>query len=279
MNERDYESGDIDEELCSWQQGDCVVGEQLFAFRFLSNSPITEAAREVADPDVDVAETPVRGMMVATQTCDVVRTCGERPFVEVCPLVEVDSESLRTIERGYRPRYAFIPGVSQQQLVADLDRVMTVEKAVVAMWERTQGCRNDSEIRGLAQALARKRSRHAFPDDFGAFASELQRRLQKKHDKKSLEGRALRALREIRVAATPSWNADPAELFFWFIRNDEDLGFEGQSWDHHLARWLDLVPETGRFKPVHGQVASLADLSAKDYVESDPLDLDHLSTR
>lgn len=43
---------------------------------------------------------------------------------------------------------------------------MTVEKAVVAQWERKEGCLNDQEIRDLGIALTRKRARFAFPDDF-----------------------------------------------------------------------------------------------------------------
>lgn len=89
---------------------------------------ITEGAENV--------ETEVRGFAVLTQTCDLVRPCADRPFVEVSPLVEVDDRVLREIERGRRPNYGFIPGVAPRRLVADLDRVMTVEKAVVAAWAR-----------------------------------------------------------------------------------------------------------------------------------------------
>ena len=35
----------------------------------------------------------------------------------------------------------------------------------------------------------------------------------------------------------------------------------------------------GRFRSVDGVITSLDDLTARDYVESDPLDLDHLSAR
>jgi hypothetical protein len=48
-------------------------------------------------------------------------------------------------------------------------------------------------------------------------------------------------------------------------------------WYELLERWLDLVPESGRFQSVEGQVITLEVLSAKDYTESDRLDLDHLS--
>ena len=42
--------------------------------------------------------------------------------------------------------------------------------------------------------------------------------------------------------------------------------------------WLKLVPATGRFTSIDGQVATLQEMMAEDYVGSDPLDLDHLST-
>jgi hypothetical protein len=39
---------------------------------------------------------------------------------------------------------------------------------------------------------------------------------------------------------------------------------------------LKLLPKSGRFQS-DGLVVSLEDMTAKDYVESDQLDLDHLS--
>jgi hypothetical protein len=179
---------------------------------------------------------------------------------------------------GQQSRYAFIPNLAEKSLIADLDRVMTVEKAVVAQWVRIPGCSTDEERRALGKAFARKRNRFAFPDDFTEFSRKLQNRLREKHNKLSIEGDALRALHEIRVRASPSWNDSEIELMFWFIRNEDELNFEGIEWFELLERWLDLVPESGRFHSVEGQVTTLEALTAKDYIESDPLDLDHLST-
>jgi hypothetical protein len=106
---------------------------------------------------------------------------------------------------------------------------------------------------------------------------KLQARLGEKHDKNTDEGRGLRALREIRVCASPSWGAPSTEIFFWFIRDDADATFEGKSWADLLKDWLKLVPATGRFTSLDGQVATLQEMTAEDYVDSDPLDLDHLS--
>jgi hypothetical protein len=118
-----------------------------------------------------------------------------------------------------------------------------------------------------------------FPDDFTELVKKLHGRLADKHEKNTDEGRGLRALREIRVQVTPSWDADAAVVFFWFIRRDGDADFEGRNWADLLNGWLELVPRSDRFTEVEGQVVTLGDLTAADYVGSDPLDLDHLSSR
>ena len=63
----------------------------------------------------------------------------------------------------------------------------------------------------------------------------------------------------------------------WFIREDEDVRFQDVGWDELLDKWLNLLKPEGRYYEVDGQVTTLVDITAKDYVESDPLDLDHLS--
>lgn len=278
-NERDVWIQQVDAAVGEWRQGDCTLGEHWFLYRFNPKRPLADESANLVQEETDLAESEVKGFAVVTQTCDIVRPCGDRPFIEVVPLVEVDEKRLHEIQRSRRPQYAYIPGVSQFSLVADLDRVMTVEKAVVAEWKRIPGCQNDDEVRILGQALARKRVRFAFPDDFIAFAQKLQKRMQDKHDKLSVEGDALRALREIRVRAAPSWNAREIELMFWFIRNEEQVQFQEQEWHQYLEKWLQLLPKSERFQSVDGVVVSLEDMTAKDYVESDPLDFDHLSSR
>lgn len=276
--EPDPRIASIDNALAAWRQGDCVLGEHWFAHRLDTSFAVTDSGRVAAEAGVDLAEQEIPGFVVVTQTCDVVRSCSDRPFVELCPLVEVDDDRLREIQRGRRPAYAFVPLLSVRRLVADLDRVMTVEKPLMATWERTLGWSTDAEARAFALALSRKRARFAFPDDFTELARKLQTRLTDKHEKNTDEGRGLRALDEIRVYASPSWDAPKVDVFFWFVRDEEDADFEGKSWADLLKAWLNLVPITARFKSVEGQVVTLQDMNAEEYVGSDPLDLDHLST-
>ena len=54
-----------------------------------------------------------------------------------------------------------------------------------------------------AEGACTKTRQICFPDDFSAFAKNLQARLMEKHSKELVEGRAPRALWEIRVQAAP----------------------------------------------------------------------------
>ena len=266
----------IDSSLREWRQGDLALEESWFVHVGDGAVPLSEAAG-AAGSGVQALTSEVLGLVVVTQTCDIVRSCVARPYVEVAPLVRVNKDDLHQVKRGRRPAHATLPRLDVDLLVVDLDRVMTVEKSIVASWKRTPGFTSDADGRAFAQALARKRVRFAFPDDFTSLARKLQGRLGDKHDKNTDEGRGLRGLREIRVNASPAWEAAAAEVFFWFIRDDADATFEGKSWADLLKEWLKLVPASGRFTSVEGQIVTLQAMTAEDYVGSDQLDLDYLS--
>ena len=275
--QKDEPFASVNEALHGWRQGDCSLSGDWFAYRFDTSKPLTDESAALSGEESDLAESEVLGFVVISQTCDIVRDSAARPYVEVAPLVIVEDRFLVEIERGRRPQYAYLPGLADKKLVADLDRVMTVEKSVVAGWSRTPGCRDDSEVRQFRDAIARKRLRYAFPDDFVGFSKKLQARLQSKHDKKSDEGEALRALREIRVKASPSWDASEIDVFFWFIKDPQAQERDPKEWSDLLGKWLDLVPTDGRFTHRSGVVIELEQMTAREFVESDPLDLDHLS--
>jgi hypothetical protein len=118
---------DIDRILQAWRQGDCTLEPQWFVHKIDPANPLTRASSAAAHQGADLAEEQVIGVVVVSQTCDIVRGCQERPYVEICPLVRVSPEALQQIERGRRPAYGFLPRLADQHLVADLDRTMTIE--------------------------------------------------------------------------------------------------------------------------------------------------------
>ncbi len=255
--------------VTAWRQGDVALDVGWFVLAIASDDGTT---------DHDVVEDPVDGLVALTQTCDIVRPAEKRPYMEFAPLVEVDAGRYADVARGASPAYAIVPALRDSRLVADLDRAMTVHKDVVRTWNRTPGWTTDGEVRAFARALARKRARFAFPDDFVGLVSKLQERVQKKHGRASDEGEALRALDEIRVQATPSWDAPAVDLHFHYIRDVEATAPKPHGWDGWLEAWLRLTPAQGRFRTVGGIVHTLDALSAREYLESDALDLDYLST-
>jgi hypothetical protein len=242
----------IDEQLSVWRQGDVAFPDE-FVFIHLADlrQPLTPEATELAselDPGVHGVPSEVDGVVVLTQSCDIVRSSKDRPFIEVAPLVRFPEDLLEDVRNNRRPAYAWIPSISADlKLVAHLDRVMTVEKAVVAAWPRVPGCTNDQETRDFALALARKRSRTASPTDFNEALNELQQRIKGKHSKASIEGRMLRALREIRVRAAPSWDAPAVTIFLWFIK-DEDPADLQDAWAGQAQTWVELVDWGKRFQ-------------------------------
>ena len=277
----------IDQALQAWRQGDISLDAGLEFLHFADLSrPLSPASTQVAKSLANDGEAieagathvldEVRGMVMLSQTCDVVRDCRNRPFVEVAPLIEVVEPWVEDIRRLKRPAFAYVPATADERLVADLDRTMTVEKALIAGWTRIPGWETDDELRSFARALARKRSRFAFPNDFVAAARRLQEHLIDKHNRQTDEGAHLRALLEIRVRAAPSWDDDEVQLSWWFIKESDPVGVQ-VNWSAFLDQWLALVDQTSRFRLDSPIACRLEDMTARDYVESDYLDLDRLS--
>lgn len=275
----------IDDELRHWRQGDVSLDAGLefvhIADLARPHSPASVEAVEASDRETRLAgiatvASEVEGVVVLTQTCDIVRSCQNRPFVEIAPLVRLDDATVEQVRRLKRPAFAYVASMAGEGLVADLDRVMTVEKAVVANWGRISGWDTDSDNRAFARAIARKRSRFAFPDDFVQAADRFRRRMLEKHNRMTVEGSHLRALREIRVRAEPSWNDDEVGLTIWFIK-DRDPEGKSPDWPDLVDDWSELFDESGRFRVKAAVACRLGDITAHDYVESDVLDLDSLS--
>lgn len=276
----------INEALQNWRQGDLILDSDI-AFVHIArlSKPLTneaallaaEAPQGEADSDLGVVTSSFPGFVLLSQTCDITRDCRDRPFVELAPLVPKPAEQVEEIRRLKRPAYACVPAVANRQLVADLERTFTVEKAVLAPLNRVLGLTTLEEATAFAEALSRKRSRFAFPGEFTKAIENLKKRFKKRTRQQTDEARHVTAIREIRVAAVPSWDADSVDLVFWFIK---DQNPDPQNWPQYLAEWEALIDQTGRFKigePFH--IVDIDDITAKDYLESQRLDFDDLSTR
>lgn len=176
-------------------------------------------AAEMPEGGLQVVAVDAPGFVVLSQTCDIVRSCTARPYVEICSLIELPEEDMLLVRLGRRGQFIALPALDRRAVAADLDRVMTMEKSALVRFQgqRHHGVTTQAEVRDLADALARKRGRFAFPNDFVALVTPLQQRVIKRHKRDSDEGRLLRAVREIRVRAIPDWMAEIVEIELLFL--------------------------------------------------------------
>ena len=284
-DEPGFDPASVDREMDSWRQGDVVATEKIpFVTLALAELPLSKAAVEAAEegPSADhILEvfTEERGLVVLGQTCDIVRSCTERPFIDVAPLVELEADDYREVQRGRSVRYAVVPSLAAERLVADLDRVMTVEKALLAYYResRLPGCVTDAERRALASSLARRRGRFAFPDDFAEGVGRMVDHIVAKHGKESPLGRFLAGLVDIRALCT-DWEAEAPTVIILFVYRTlaETPSDAGQ----HADALVDRFVPTGKFasKPT-ARATNLETMSAAAYLESDALELEYVSRR
>ena len=124
----------IEGALREWRQGDATLDVGTFLVHLADKrTPLTADARDaVARGEVDADEnvfevlSPVKGLVVVSQSCDIVRKCSKSECVEVSPLVLIEDErQIEGIRKRQRTRYAYLPGLADRKLVVDLERSMT----------------------------------------------------------------------------------------------------------------------------------------------------------
>lgn len=198
----------IDAALRDWQQGD-IARPGLALHLARADAPTTPEASEAGGSEDEVVAivTEFDAVVVTSQTCDVVRSSQDRPFVKVSPLVRLDGDALAGAKARRRPRYAAVPGGGEDAF-ADLDRETTLEKAVLVGLDRTNGCLTNDDSRRFGSAVARHFGRYAFPDEVTRSLEPLRKRLSAKAGKVgSAQGRRFDEIVQIRAQIPRQWVA------------------------------------------------------------------------
>lgn len=263
--------------LAEWRQGDFSLGCGDFLFR-----DVSETTDEGEDDGGAVFDSDVVGFAVISQTCDVVREPERVPYVSVCPMVVIDEKRIGEIERGQAPRFGFL-SATPENVVVDFSRTMSVSKNLLVSWERQRGCVDESQQLEFARALETFFGRFAFPDAFVTSVVSLRKAILSKYPKAGSDlGKAVRSIREIRAYPHASWS-DEAAVPVTFIAILEDEGereladreeIRKQIWPKISAiEWQD--PFSLHRDGLH--LATLGDLTAAEYLNSYPLDVNSLS--
>src|SRR5258708_7791587 len=96
----------IDRALQAWRQGDLALEEEWFVHVGDPAEPLTEVAAEAGVGGTQALTSAALGLAVVTQTCDVIRTCVERPYLEVSPLIRLSDDEIIAAQRGNFPALA-----------------------------------------------------------------------------------------------------------------------------------------------------------------------------
>ena len=300
-------------DLDKWAQGDVLdLSEYFHASKLLETSP-----GEAAGFLLDVVRSNVHAMMITTQTCDVVRSRTDRPYVEVSPIVQsTDQDLIARAQDGKSIQFAATPWYQPGSLV-DLDRSMTLDKTVLTFFEKSSPSPNKNELKKLQAIIARRYSRFAFPDDFSESMSKFREKLASKHGRQSPEGQLLRSVSQVRVVADPNWDAEEYEVTFYFIvprsvlpalprtleeskeltdakvwtaarsrtsaeiaqrlEQVSDSQARNHLWVALVEKWMEYIKTVGRLADVFAEVTTEDEFVMRDYWNSEALDFDYLS--
>jgi hypothetical protein len=285
------DEGDLQTVIDRWSQGDCTLGELPILWGFAQDHPLTATATEQAGEGepvlgVTIAAEAVEGLVVVSQTCDIVRGHSDRPYVQVAPLVRTDEVGLDLVRARMRPRFAYLPALADECLIADLDRVFTVEKTLLARWERIPSCEDEGQRRSFSETIRRYYNRPAFPEAFVQAVRGLEAWFRDKHDRWAdppkkgptpfHPGACLRALEMVLVRANPAWEAPTFHVDVLLVRKSDEDGISAETWKKFMDACKGKVTLPAHITSSWHEMP-LLHLQAKRYLESEVLDLDYLS--
>ncbi len=268
--------------LYEWQQGDFSLESGTLLFRDFS--PINHSNKTCDHNSLGYCDEKMPGFVVISQTCDIVREPIDSfsKFVSVCPLVEVNPAGISNIEKGKAPSFGLIEN-TPDNLVVDFSRIMSVSKNLLVTWRRRRGCPSESKKREFAIALERFFGRYAYPDAFNQSFSSFRNATYEKYNKNSNFGKVLRSICELRVYPHSCWNntdSVPVTLIVVIEDRDKREIEDREEIYTQVKSNFDKINWVSPFSPheeygIH--IAELRDLSALDYLNSYPLDLNSIS--
>ena len=156
---------------------------------------------------------------------------------------------------------------------------MTLDKSFFLERGRRIGCDTDEQRRLFGRRVGRVHHRFAFPDDLVAALQGLVKHVRKKYLGDDAEGRALRSVHEIRATAEPDWQSQPIDVTLTFLIDENEVvpSLTDDIWATLVEGWAKLCTPTGVIRNIYTLQLPLGEMTAREYVDSDCLDLEDLS--
>ncbi len=256
--------------LSAWRQGDYTLSVSEFL-----------VADEWNEDGLQVSADSVKGLVVITQTCDIVNEAPGKECVVVCPLVEITPRNYEDICKGRSPSGAVLECPPYPNVVVDLGRMMSLHKSVFKRFERRDGFTTDIGRTRFAEALERKHGRFAFPDAFNDnILGKLRDRVLAAHKRDSDHGKAYRSIQTTRVSAKPNWDAAEVSVTFHFVLEQKDRRQASReqicrTLDEHLGK-LIWPPAFSPASPAY-TLATMEEMTAAQWTMSQQVDWNFVS--
>lgn len=260
-----------DAPLEAWRQGDFASDAGGFLFAKPPAGGYPYDAKELTEGIV--------GLVIISQTCDIIRRTGGRHYVAVCPLITVDEADVADIKKGRRPYLTDVENAGET-VFADLRRIMSVHKDLLRAWVRHEGFSSEEGRVRFAAALERKFGQFAFPDDFDKAIQAFRKRVWRRHDKSASPiGEVYRSLLQIRFHADPDWQAAERVITVIAILQPKP---QREAAREDIRKELDTAPgqiawpDGYKWASPKYMLAAAADLSGADIIASRRGDFDYL---
>lgn len=182
------------------------------------------------------------GVVLISQTCDIVQSHRQRPTVQAAKLIQLRGTMAQEAADGRRPRFAAVPNEGGS-FFADLEVIGTIDKLVLVRLSNRKGVLGDYQVRSFAEAVGRRFSRFPFPDEVTEQTDALVKEVQGKYRKESSPlGQVLQQVLQLRLQANPRWDDPNAVVTLFVICHLGVLPtFEDPSdVPADLAQWLQL---------------------------------------
>jgi hypothetical protein len=197
-----------------------------------------------------------RGVVIISQTCDIVRQ--DTADIQVAQLLELDNDAATEVRAGKRPRYAAVPALGPRAF-ADLSIVGSVDKTDPSLVNAVRGVITDEEVRLFSGSVGRKFSRFAFPDEVVPWLQPLQAVVRSKSTKPdSPEGIVFGRVAELRIEAEGGWTVAPYDLALIIILEPGELPLlEDEELSTPPAGFMETTQPANRAVLTAGQIAAL----------------------
>ncbi|MDE0135721.1 MAG: hypothetical protein OXM54_12865 [Acidimicrobiaceae bacterium] len=265
-----------------WRQGDVPqLTVPSLAWFATSTMPLTPTSARMPGNDFGAVVAKAKHVVIVTQTCDIVRDCREYAHITLAGVVTLTGNMVQEASRGRRPRYVALPDLGSD-CFADTSLLVSAEKSILLGTDRISAVESDASRRRFAEGIGRAFERSALPDDLVVALNGLTQRIKQKYGKHSKEGRALRLLEDIRIRGFPSWTADEIDVRVLFCpptQHEADDCMAPEEWDDMIKEWIARATPHGVIRSIQGDWLPFDMMTARDYLDTDCLDLEYLSSR